>query len=60
MHPPWHTADFPKIDELTWFNFETLDKLGVQVVPGPQEDVSLNNPEDWDIYSTHDEDFCWI
>ena len=60
LHPPWHTADFPKIDQTTWFNFETLDRPGVQVVPSPQEDVSLNNPEDWDLYSTDDEDFCWI
>ena len=61
LHPPWHTADFQKINQTTWFNFETLDKLGVQVVPGPQEEASLNNPEDWDdIYSTDDEDFYWM
>ena len=58
LHPSWHTADFQKTDQTTWFNLETLDKLGVQVVPGPQEEASLNNPEDWDdIYLTDDEDF---
>ena len=42
-------------------NFRTLDKIDVQVVPGPQEEASLNNPEDWDnIYLTDDEDFYWM
>ena len=57
LHPPWRTADFPKTDQTTWFNFETLDKLGMQVFPGPQEEESLNNLDDWDIYSADDEDF---
>ena len=35
--------------------------MKVQVVPGQQEETSLNNPEDWDdIYSTVEEDFYWM
>ena len=48
LHPCWHAADLQKTDQTTWFNFGTLDKIDVQVVPGPQEEASLNNPEDWD------------
>ena len=29
LHPSWHTSDLQKTDRTTWFNFETLDKLGV-------------------------------
>ena len=33
----------------------------MQVVPGPQEEANLNNPEDWDdIYSTNYKDFYWM
>ena len=58
LHPCWHAADLQKTNQRTRFNFGTLDKIEVQVVPGLQEEASLNNQEDWDdIYSTDDEDF---